>query len=90
MTPRTAEGTRGLAVWLVLGAVVLATAVALVDSVRAGIAVLVATLILVAAVRGRLRGRRPEGLAIRSVPVDLAVLLAAALALTVLSTTPGV
>lgn len=90
MTPRTVEGTRGLALWLVLGAVVLATTVAVVDSVRAGIAVLVATLIGVAAVRGRLRGRRPEGLAIRSVAVDLAVLLAAAVALTVLSTTPGV
>lgn len=90
MTPRTVEGTRGLALWLVLGAVVLASTVAVVDSVRAGIAVLVATLIGVAAVRGRLRGRRPEGLAIRSVPVDLAVLLTAAVALTVLSTTPGV
>lgn len=90
MTPRTAEGTRGLALWLVLGAVGLATTVAVADSVRAGIAVLVATLIGVAAVRGRLRGRRPEGLAIRSVAVDLGVLLTAAVALTVLSTTPGV
>lgn len=90
VTPRTAEGTRGLALWLVLGAVALATVVAVADSVRAGIAVLAATLIVVAAVRGRLRGRRPDGLAIRSVPIDLAVLLTAALALTVLSTTPGV
>lgn len=87
---RHVEGTRGLALWLVLAGVAVATLAATLESARAGVAVLVATLLGVAAVRGRLRERRPEGLAIRSWPLDLATLLLAAAALTVLSSTPGV
>ena len=89
MTPAT-ESSRGLVLWLVLGAVALACLAAVAHSARAGVAVLVATLVLLAAVRGRLRGRRPEGLAIRATGLDVAMMLAAAVALTVLSTTPGV
>ena len=87
--PRPAEGSRGLALWVVLAAVVAAT-IAVLDSARTTVAILVFTLVAVAVIRGRLRSRSPEGMAIRSVGVDLATLTLAAAALTVLAATPGV
>jgi len=45
---------------------------------------------LAAVVRGVLRGRRPPGLAVRSTVTDVTVLLALAVAIGVLSFSPGV
>ncbi len=84
------ERHRAPALWLVGGAVALAAIAAVVVDARAALAVLVGTLGLAAGARLALRGRRPEGVAVRSTWVDVLVLAVLAIAISVLATAPGV
>lgn len=84
------ERHRAPALWLVLAAVIATAAFAVEAGARAGIAVVVGTLGLAAGARLAYRGRRPEGVAVRSTWVDVVVLAVLASAIALLATTPGV
>ena len=93
MTPAPADhGERHTApaLWLAVLAVVGAVLAAWLASARTGAAVLVAALVGAAVARLVGRGRRPEGIAVRSTWVDVVVLLVLAAGVAVLLTTPGV
>lgn len=78
------------ALWLVALAVVGATVLGATSGGRVGATVLVATLVTAAVARLVLRGRRPEGVAVRSTWQDVATLLVLAVGIGVLMLTPGV
>ncbi len=84
------ERHRAPALWLVALGVAGAAALAAVVSTRAALSVLVATLGLAAVARLAFRGRRPEGVAVRAVWVDVSVLLGLAVAIALLTSAPGV
>lgn len=84
------ERHRAPALWLVGGAVAAAAIAAVLADARVGLGILVGTLGLCAGARLALRGRRPEGVAVRSTWVDVLVLAVLAIAISVLATTPGV
>ncbi|NTW41655.1 MAG: DUF3017 domain-containing protein [Cellulomonadaceae bacterium] len=91
MTPEPSEERhRAPALWLVATALAVATLVGGLSGARAGVAVLVATLVVAAASRLVLRGRRPEGVAVRSVWLDATILLGLAVGCGVLMFTTGV
>lgn len=78
------------ALWLVVAALAVASTAAVLDSARTAAAVVVVTLVAAAVARLLGRGRRPEGIAVRSTWVDVTVLLVLAVGITVLMLTPGV
>jgi len=84
------ERYRAPALWLVVAAIVAVTWVGLVVDVRLATVLLAATLICAGAARLVLRGRRPEGIAVRAAWVDVTVLAALAAGIGVLASTPGV
>lgn len=86
------EHHRAPALWLVVAAIALATGVAVWRGAFDGAAVLVSTLVVAAVARlvGRGRGRRPEGVAVRSTWVDVTVLLVLAAGIATLMLAPGV
>lgn len=81
---------RAPALWFVAGAVLAACVAAVALGAQAGALVLAATLVAAATARAVRGGRRPEGLAVRSVWADVAVLLLLAAAIALLQSTPGV
>ena len=85
-----AERHTAPALWLVVVALVGAAATAVLDSARAGASVLAALLVVAAVARLIGRGRRPEGIAVRSTWVDVSVLLMLAIGIGVLMLSPGV
>lgn len=84
------ERHRAPALWLVTAAIVVAVLVTVAGSTHGAIAVVVAALGLSAAARLALRGRRPEGVAVRAVWADVVVLGVLAIGLALLAGTPGV
>ena len=90
LPPEPAERHRAPALWLVVAAIVLAPFAAWRWGAYEGLAVLVSTLVLAAVARLIGRGRRPEGIAVRSTWLDVVVLLGLALGIGVLMLTPGV
>lgn len=84
------ERHRAPALWLVVGGLLVALGSAYVVGAAAGLVVLALTLAGAAVARLLRRGRRPEGVAVRSVWQDAAVLLALAAAISTLALTPGV
>jgi len=81
---------RAPALWLVALAVVAATGVTLLTDAQWGAMVLVLALGGAAVARVLGGGRRPEGIAVRAVWLDTVILLALAVGIALLSTTPGV
>ena len=71
-------------------AVVATTLVGAFQGARAGAGVLATTLLVAAVARLIRRGRRPEGIAVRSTTLDVAVLLFLTLAIAILAEAPGV
>ena len=93
MTPapqEPAERHTAPALWLVVAALVGVAVTAVADGARSAVAVLVATLLAAATARLVGRGRRPEGVAVRSTALDVVVLTTMAVALGVLMFSPGV
>lgn len=84
------EHHRAPALWLVVAAIALATGVAVWRGAFDGAAVLVSTLVVAAIARLVGRGRRPEGVAVRSTWVDVTVLLVLAAGIATLMLAPGV
>lgn len=74
----------------VAAALVVTAVLAVTASASAAGAFLATSCALAAVLRGVLRGRRPPGLAVRATMTDVAVLVALALAIGVLSFSPGV
>jgi uncharacterized membrane protein YfcA len=77
-------------VWLVPAALGAVAVVAITVSARWAAAAVVALLLVVAAARWLTRRERREALAVRSWPVDLALLLSLAVGIGVLALSPGV
>lgn len=88
MTPD--ERHRAPALWLVTSAIAASAVVAVRVGPSEAILVLVVTLACAAVARVVGRGRRPEGVAVRTTWVDALVLIALALGIALLATTPGV
>ena len=88
--PEAAERHRAPALWLVVAALGAAAVAAAVDGAFTGAAVLVSTLVGAAVARIIGRGRRPEGIAVRSTWVDVTILLGLAAGIGVLMLAPGV
>ena len=88
--PESPERHRAPALWLVVAGLVTATVVSVVQDAERGALVLSVTLAGAAVARLVGRGRRPEGIAVRSTWLDVLVLLALAGGVAVLSLTPGV
>ena len=86
----TLERVHAPALWLVVALVAVVTAVGLLVDAQLGATVLAATLACAATVRLVLRGRRPEGIAVRAAWLDVTVLAALAVGIGLLATTPGV
>ncbi|HQY33913.1 DUF3017 domain-containing protein [Actinotalea sp.] len=86
----TFEGHHAPALWLVVALIAVVTAVGTLVDVQLGAVLLAATLAGAAAARLVLRGRRPEGVAVRSTWADVTVLTALAVGIGVLATSPGV
>lgn len=86
----TTERHHGPALWLVAGAIVVATVLAVSVGARAACWLLAATCAASAVARLLARGRRPEGLAVRSTWVDVTVLTGLAIGLAVLALSPDV
>lgn len=84
------ERHRAPALWLVASGVVAAIGVGYVVGAAEGLLVLAVTLSGAAVARLIWRGRRPQGVAVRSVWQDAVVLLALAAAIATLALTPGV
>jgi len=84
------ERHRAPALWLVTAAIVATVVTAVVVGPRTASAVVVATLALSAVARLALRGRRPEGVAVRATWVDVLVLTALAVGIAAFAGTPGV
>ncbi len=78
------------ALGLVTAALVITAVLAVTVGAPGAGAFLATTCALAAVLRGALRGHRPPGLAVRSTMTDVAVLVALALAIGVLSFSPGV
>lgn len=78
------------ALWLVVLCLVLATLTAGIAGARAGATLLAATLAAAAVARLIGRGRRPEGIAVRSTWLDVVVLTTLAAGISVLMLSPGV
>ena len=88
--PEPVERHTAPALWLVVLALVGMTLTAVADGARTAAAVLVATLVGAAAARLIGRGRRPEGIAVRSTWLDVTVLLLLAVGIGLLTLAPGV
>ena len=84
------ERHRAPALWVVVVGLLAAVGTAYAVGATEGLVVLVVTLTGAAVARLMWRGRRPEGVAVRSTWQDAAVLLALAAAIALLSQTPGV
>ena len=84
------ERHRAPALWVVVGGLLVAVGAAYLVGAAEGLEVLVVTLAGAAVARVLRRGRRPEGVAVRSTWQDAAVLLALAAAIATLTLTPGV
>lgn len=84
------ERHRAPALWVVAGGVVASTGTAYVVGASEGLVVLALTLLGAAVARLLWRGRRPAGVAVRSVWQDAAILLALSAAIATLALTPGV
>ncbi|MBC7306538.1 MAG: hypothetical protein H5T80_06325 [Dietzia sp.] len=97
-SPAPAEGAPGRrpdrhrapALWVVLGAIAVATVVAVVDGAGPSAVVLGLTALGAGVARVVRRGRAPEGIAVRSTWWDAVVLGGMALGILVLQGTPGV
>ena len=87
---RAAERHTAPALWLVVLALCTAAVTAAVAGARPGAAVLVLTLLGAAAARLIGRGRRPEGIAVRSTWLDVVVLVLLAVGIAALMVSPGV
>lgn len=85
-----AERHTAPALWLVVLCLVAATVTAAVAGARPGAAVLVLTLLGAAVARLVGRGRRPEGIAVRSTWLDVVVLVLLAVGIAALMVSPGV
>jgi hypothetical protein len=88
--PDATERHRAPALWLVVASLAAATLAAVLAGARAGTTVLALTLAVAAVARMAGRGRRPEGIAVRSTWLDVLVLAALAVAVSLLMLTPGV
>jgi hypothetical protein len=88
--PDVIERHRAPALWVVVGGIVVAAAAGAVEGARSGAIVLAATLLGAGLARVAGRGRRPEGVAVRSTWWDATVLWGLALGILVLQGTPGV
>lgn len=86
----TVERHHAPALWLVVAMVGVVTAVGALVDAQLGAALLAGTLACAATARLVLRGRRPEGIAVRATWADVTVLTALAVGIGVLATTPGV
>ncbi|HWS58599.1 MAG TPA: DUF3017 domain-containing protein [Actinotalea sp.] len=86
----TLDGHHAPALWLVAAALVVATVAGVLYGAPLGSALIAATLSSAAAARLVLRGRRPEGIAVRATWLDVTVLSVLALGIGVLLTSPGV
>lgn len=86
----TTERHHGPALWLVTAAVAAATGLGALLGARVGGAVLVVALATAAIARLLGRGRRPVGVAVRSVWADVTVLAVLAIAIAALLVGPGV
>ncbi len=84
------ERHRAPALWLVVAALAVAVVVAAVVGAFEGLVLLSLTLAAAGVARVVGRGRRPEGVAVRSTWQDAAVLVALAVTIAVLAATPGV
>ena len=84
------ERHRAPALWVVVGGLLVAVGTAYVVGATEGLVVLAVTLTGAAVARLLWRGRRPEGVAVRSTWLDATVLLALAAAIATLALTPGV
>jgi hypothetical protein len=90
VNPEGPERHRAPALWLVLAAAVATVVTAYLIGPYPALVVLVATLAIAAVARAVGRGRRPEGIAVRAVWVDLLILGGLSVALVILMHTPGV
>lgn len=92
MTPASQDPRqhRAPALWGVAVALVAACVLAVVDGARGGAGAIVSALVVAAVSRLVLRGRRPEGVAVRSTWVDVLLLGGLALGIFGLMFTPGV
>ncbi|WP_149204294.1 DUF3017 domain-containing protein [Actinotalea subterranea] len=88
--PEAPERHRAPALWLVVLALAVATLVTVLVEARTGVVLLAVTLVGAAIARLVGRGRRPEGIAVRSTWVDVTILLVLALGILLLVRTPGV
>ncbi|MCU1430903.1 MAG: hypothetical protein JWP95_8 [Actinotalea sp.] len=88
--PDAPERHRAPALWLVVAGLAAATVTAAVRDAGQGAALLALTLACAAIARLVGRGRRPEGIAVRSTWLDVVVLLGLAAGVAVLSLSPGV
>ena len=84
------ERHRARALWLVVAGIAAATVVGAVRGAFDGLALLVSTLVLAAVARLVGRGRRPEGIAVRSTWLDVVILLTLAVGVGALMLSPGV
>lgn len=84
------ERHRAPALWLVVTAIAVSCVVAVTAGAREASTVLVATLLAAAVSRLIRRGRRPEGIAVRSTWADVLVLVVLAVGIGVLMLAPGV
>lgn len=90
-SPRDAvERHRAPALWLVVVALAAVCVVAVLVGTREALAVLAGTLVSAAVARLVGRGRRPDGVAVRSTWVDVLVMLVLAAGIVALMFTPGV
>jgi hypothetical protein len=85
-----AERHRAPALWVVVAGIVLATVLAVVDGARPAAVVVGVTLLGAAIARLMRRGRRPEGIAVRSTWWDAVVLGVMASGILLLQSAPGV
>ena len=85
-----AERHTAPALWLVVVCLVVAAVTGAVAGARAGAAVLVLTLLGAAVARLIGRGRRPEGIAVRSTWLDVVVLTSLAVGIAVMLVAPGI
>ena len=84
------ERLRAPALWVVVGGIVVAVGAGVLEGARSGAIVLAVTLLGAGLARVTGRGRRPEGVAVRSTWWDAVVLWGLALGIFVLQGTPGV
>lgn len=88
--PEPVGRRRAPALWLVVVGLLVVCLVAALDGARGAAAALVTVLLAAAVARLLLRGRRPEGVAVRSTWVDVLVLGVLAVAIGVLMLSPSV